>query len=152
MTPSVQFTQHRRARRASGFTLIELMVTVAVIAILAAIALPSYRSYVLRSHRSDGLSALTQDQAIMERCYAQNFVYSASCAGFASSVWPQTTPGGYYSINLVVTTAPAGYTFTATPLNSQVADTTCATIRIDQANQKVGLDSGGNPQPSCWNP
>ena len=139
-------------RKTRGFTLIELMITVAIVAVLAAIALPSYQTYVLRSHRSDGLSTLTQDQVIMERCYAQNFVYSTTCAGFGAGAWPRTTPGGYYSISVAVTAAPAGYTFTATPLGPQVGDTTCATIQIDQANQKIGLDTSGNVQSSCWNP
>jgi type IV pilus assembly protein PilE len=138
-----------RRRGAIGFTLIELVIVIAIVAVLTAIALPSYRNYVLRSHRSDALSTLTQDQAIFERCYAQNYNYSGTCA--ALPTFPQTSPQGYYSIAITGPTATT-YTLTATPQNAQAADTPCATITIDQANQKTGLDSSGTAQSACWNP
>lgn len=136
-------------RTTMGFTLIELMTVVAIVAILAAVAIPTYRSYVLRAHRADALSTLTQDQAIFERCYAQNFSYLATCAALPS--FPQATPGNFYSIALTGQTATA-YLLTATPTNSQFADTTCSTISIDQANQRIGKDGGGIAQSRCWNP
>ena len=136
-------------RRSSGFTLIELMVAVAIVAVLAAVALPTYRSYVLRSHRSDGLSTLTQDQVNFERCYAQNYAYNATCAALTS--FPQISPQGFYSIALTMLTATT-YTLTATPLGSQAADLDCASISIDQANQRIALNGSGTAHSSCWNP
>ena len=59
-----------RAVPRAGFSLIELMVTIAVVGILAAIAIPSYRNYVLRAHRSEGLRALTFNRQTLERCYS----------------------------------------------------------------------------------
>lgn len=145
----VRMTNHSQRTTKEGFTLIELMTVVAIVAILAAIAIPSYRSYVLRAHRADALSALTQDQAIFERCYAQNFSYSATCAAVPN--FPQSTPGNFYSIALSGQTATS-YLLTATPINSQAADSTCSTISIDQANQRIGKDAGGTAQARCWNP
>ena len=56
----------RAARRARGFSLTELMITLAIIAILASIALPSYRNYVIRSHRGDATQALTLIKSLPE--------------------------------------------------------------------------------------
>jgi len=64
--------------RAAGFTLIELMVTVAIVAILAAIALPSYRSYVLRGQLVNATTGLSAVQANMERYFQDNRTYMAA--------------------------------------------------------------------------
>lgn len=141
--------RYRQRCRHGGFTLIELMITVAIVAILSAIALPTYRQYVLRAHRSDALSTLSQSQATFERCYAQNFSYLTAC--IALPAFPQITPQAYYSIALSNQSATT-YALTATPINSQTADTSCATISVDQANQRIGLDSVGTAQSRCWNP
>ena len=129
-----------------GFTLIELMIVVVIVGILSAIAYPAYTSYVLRTRRSDAFAALAQDQTILERCYAQNFAYNnAACpTSFPNS------PQGYYAIALS-NQAASTYTLTATPLGPQVADTACASISVDQANQKNALDSSGNQSTVCWN-
>ena len=137
-----------KSRHMRGFTLIELMIAVAIVGILAAIAYPSYTSYIFKSRRADALSALTQNQIRLERCYAQNFSY-AGCAGLPS--FPQNSTQNFYSIaltNLGATT----YTLTATPINSQVKDTTCASISVNQANVKTATSSSGAAQTICWNP
>lgn len=134
-------------RNIQGFSLLELMIVVAIIGLLSTIAYPSYKSYVLRSNRSDALAALERDQVSLERCYAQNYSYNAACTGLPT--FPHNSPQNYYSIaisNLGVST----YTLTATPIGNQTQDTTCASITLDQANQKNGTDTSGNAQTSCW--
>lgn len=132
-----------------GFTLIELMIAVVVMAILTAIAYPSYRTYILRSHRIDALAALAQDQTVLERCYAQNFNYNAACA--SRPTFPHNSSQNYYSINLSNLTATT-FTLTATPLGTQALDTTCSNFTLDQANQKTASDGSGTNQSTCWNP
>ena len=126
-----------------GFTLIELMIVVAIIGILAAIAYPSYQNYVLRSRRSDAYAALAQAQATMERCYAQAFNYSG-CALLSA-----VSADGYYALT-ISNQAATTYTLTATAQGVQIADTTCPSIGIDQANQKYVNGAVIVPPSACW--
>jgi len=132
-----------------GFTLVEILVAIAIVGILTAIAYPSYLSYVLQSRRSDALATLSQDQMSLERCYAQNFSYSAACSAMPS--FPQTSPQGFYTINLTNLSATT-YTLTATPLGTQTKDTTCASMSVNQANVKTASDSSSAASSKCWNP
>ena len=140
---------HLMKRSNRGVTLIELMIVVAIVGILAAVAYPSFQSYIVRSRRADALTALSQVQVIIERCYAQNFSYSQTCV--ALPAFPLVSPQGFYSVGLSNLTATT-YTLTATVVGSQTKDTQCASFTIDQANQKTAQNAGGNAQDLCWNP
>lgn len=137
-----------KAPHSQGFTLIDIVIALLIMAILVTIAYPYYVGFLLKSRRSDALAALTQDQIILERCYAQNFAYN-TCTSLPT--FPQTSAQGYYSINLTNLGATT-YTLTATPVGSQARDTTCVSISVDQANVKTAVDSGGSAQTICWNP
>lgn len=134
--------------KAKGFTFIELMIALIIIGIFVAIAYPSYVRFIQKSRRADALAILTQDQIILERCYAQNFSYAAACS--AMSTFPQMTPEGFYSINISNQTATT-YTLTATPQGSQADDTKCASMSVNQANVKTAIDSTATAQADCWN-
>ncbi len=140
------FVPTRRNSSAKGFTLIELMITVAIVGIIATVALPSYRAYILKSRRADAMSTLSQAQTTFERCYAANFTYAVPPCTAPSA----TSLNGFYSISAVSTATT--YTVTASTTGSQVADTTCQQMTLDQANQKTAIDSLGATQLSCWNP
>ena len=133
----------RRMKHSTGFTLIELMIVVAIIAILTAIAYPAYNKYVLRSRRSDAYAALNQGQTVMERCYAQYFSYAPTTA--TCPAVPATSPEGYYSVVASKVTATT-YTLTATAVGAQAADTGCATLSLDQAGNKTSTGGSAN----CW--
>ncbi|SFQ74476.1 type IV pilus assembly protein PilE [Variovorax sp. OK605] len=112
-----------RRRNAGGFTLIELMVTVAIVAILAAIALPSYRQYVIRSKRSAAQAQMMdianrqQQYLLANRNYANKSALTAS--GYAL---PAEVASNYsYDVVLSDNALPA-FTLTLTPLGAQASD------------------------------
>lgn len=128
-------------KRSSGFTLIELMITVAIIGILAGIAYPAYTEYVIRAKRSDAKTALLQVQLAQEKWRANHTSYGT----LANIGLAATSPDGHYTIAVSGNTATA-YTATATPL-SPFADAKCGTLGINQAGVKtVGSDTVAN----CW--
>lgn len=87
--------------RNNGFSLIELMVTVAILAILAAIAYPSYRDQILKSRRGDAQTALLEIAQRQERFYAQNATYTVDMTdlGYGAAGWNDT--GDYYEVRIL---------------------------------------------------
>lgn len=107
---------HRTAR---GFTLIELMIVVAVVAILAAIAFPSFREQVRKSRRSEAMAEVGRLQLAMERWRAERPTYANSPA---SATYPAPVSNTYYTIAIAPGASATSYTVTATPAGSQEGD------------------------------
>ena len=126
-----------------GFTLIELMITVAIISILAAFALPAYGRYVERARRVQAITAISDMQMRLERWRADNPTYLVTngAAGFGNF-----TTTDYYTIALSGASA-TGYTLTATGTGPQASDSKCATVSIVYLN---GATTRGSGQDVCW--
>lgn len=139
----------RIARRSTGFTLIELMITVAVVAILAAVALPSYNEYVMRSHRVNARAALLGAAQWMERTATARGSYPLTAAIPGGVL---VVEGGRYTI-AAVSTNGLDYTLTATPGLTQAADR-CGAFRINEVGTRMqrphGVVTTPLPVGECW--
>ena len=140
--------------RQSGFTLIELMITVAVVAILAAIAIPSYADYVNRSRRNDVRLSLAQSAQWMERFRAENNgTYTGATLQPGTTVSPVSgTP--MYDITVVVNDAGATYQLTATRrAGSAMASDACGNYTLSSDGQRTAAAgvTAGAVFERCWN-
>ncbi len=131
-------------RKQGGFTLIELMVVVAIIGILSAIAIPSYQDYVLRGNRTEGMALLNDAAARQERYQAQNNTYADTPAKLGLQ---ESSNNNLYTLSISNTSSTA-YTLTATPKGSQTRDTKCGTLGLNQAGTKT--KTGTAALSDCW--
>ena len=147
-----------RLAKQIGFTLIELMIVVAIVAILASIAIPSYRSYIIKSNRSAAESfilsvANKQEQFLFDaRMYAGVAANPGDATGLATlniTVIPADVSRHYDILIGLVGISPPAYKVTAQPKDSQAtADSVCGSVSINQAGVKAITGSGSVAQ--CW--
>lgn len=130
----------RTAASLRGFTLIELMVAVAIIGILASIALPAYQQYVLRASRADAQAILMETAQFMERYFTTNNTYEG--AGVLSDQSPKTGTAKY-NIDFSVDPTATAYEVEAVPTGGQTADD-CGTLTVDQTG------ATGADEADCW--
>ncbi len=144
-----------------GFTLIELMIVIAIIGILAAIALPAYQDYVKRAKRADAKTAILAVQLADEK-------FRANCKQYATALdstligdkcdtvndiykldFESTSPDGYYTLSISGDSTTYSITATPVPNKSQANDSKCLAFTIDQNNTQTV--SGSDSATNCWN-
>ena len=129
----------------SGFTLIELMITVAILAIVAAVAIPSYTSYVDRGKRAEARAALLDIAARQERYYSNNRQYADQLSKLKMS--GTKSENDYYTLSVTLPSGSNNQDFDATATPSGWTDDKCGILGIDETGAKT--QSLGDPA-LCW--
>lgn len=139
--------------KVQGFTIIEVLVVVAILGILAAIAIPGYTKYVTNARRADGKSALVAAAQAMERYYTNNYDYgSMNGTDYSGADIPDKSDQELY--NITVTEANAtdfSIEAVADPNGKQAGDTLCKTLTINHLGEK-GAKNAQNTDTTddCW--
>lgn len=149
------------AKHTLGFTLVELMITVAILGILASIAYPGYRDYVIRANRADARAALVENAQFLER----NFTVANSYRDTTTLDTDPDNEGGFvstagqlprkkspesgaakYDITVAFSNNGRGFTLSAAPTGSMAGDA-CGTLTLTH----TGLRGAGGDVAKCWN-
>lgn len=140
-------------RKTRGFTLIELMIVIAVMAVLVAIAYPSYEAFVTRTRRAEAKRELLALATAQERYFTNCNAYAATlagsqanCTGLGSGAATRTTENGHYEISLAG--GGASYTLTATARGAQAQDALCGNFTLTDTGAKSV--SGTGTVEDCW--
>lgn len=141
-----------RTRSARGFTLIEVMITVAIVAILAAIALPSYSDYLLRGRLVDATTALSAQRAKLEQYYQDNRTYLSVSSSSIVSPCATDVVSGTFTVSCSSSVTATSYVLTAT--GSGTTAGFVYTIDTNGNQATTGLPSKWGSVPSggytCW--
>ena len=147
----------RISKKFRGFTLIELMVVVAIVGIITAIALPSYQNSVAKSRRAEARAQLLETVQFMQLFYSQNDRFDQNRAGVAVaiptglSLVPKGSAAGSqtYTIQISGTPSIAAYTIEAVPLTGgPMASDACGTLRLNSVGTRTV--TGTQTVADCW--
>jgi type IV pilus assembly protein PilE len=141
------FIQRYRDR---GFTLIELVIAIAIIGVLVVVAYPSYIKYVARSNRAAAEAYMLEVSAMQQRYLVDARGYAADMATLGAS--PPSTVSANYTITTTKTDSPPTFLVTATLVpgsNQEKYEATCGALTIDQTGAKTAA-GGTTLLAQCW--
>jgi type IV pilus assembly protein PilE len=123
-----------------GFTLVELMIVIAIIAILAAIAYPSYTGHMKKTRRGQAAGCLQENAQYLERWYTSNLTY----VGASAPTCPQIAQ--FYDVSVAGVAARA-FTLSAAPKGAQAGEK-CGTLTLNEKGQRG--QAVGMTESKCW--
>ena len=138
-------------KKDNGFTLIELMIVVAIVGVLSAIAFPSYDSYMKKGRRADAKVGLSKISDRQERFYLQNNTYTNSFAASGLNT-SDVSEEGYYKFTITSADLVNGFTATATAIagQAQAKDVDCATLSLSSVGVETATAAAGGNPDKCW--
>lgn len=137
-----------KSRQTGGFTLIELMIAVAILAIVMGIAIPSYNQWVIESGRADGKAELLRVAQVLERCYTRYSTYLPGAGDTPDECddgYDAESPKGKYQVEVTAATAST-FQLTATAIGGQANDDECPELTLDHLGRRGPEDT----QDVCW--
>ena len=143
---------HRQTYQQKGFTLIELIVAVAIVGILASVAYPSYQEYVYKARRSDAYDCLVDASQRQEEFFYNNNTYTTNLGGLGLSAGVVSCgDGGSYTLTAAAGATGIGnsYLLTATRAGAQIGDSHCGDLTLSNIGVKGNLN-GSEPASQCW--
>jgi type IV pilus assembly protein PilE len=140
-----------------GFTLLELMMALAIFSIISVIGFGTYQQYLYKSRRTDGQTSLISLQLAQEQYRANCLQYATTLASNSSCNTDDhytlsasaISPNHYYQLSIQSATS-TNYILTATATGIQLGDSNCQTFSIDQAGNKSAQSSNGQIANDCW--
>jgi type IV pilus assembly protein PilE len=147
----------RTAHYPRGFTLAEVLTALVVVVVLAAIAIPSWRTHLLRARRGDASAALLAVQAAQDRFFARHARYASgpqlTTAAPGGLGLKDASEKGFYRLEVRTSIDGLGYSATARviPGGGQAGDSRCVEFRIDEHAVRVAVDAeGADRSQDCW--
>lgn len=141
-------------KHSQGFTLIELMIVVAIVGIITAVAVFSYSSSIEKARRSCATGALLDIAALQERNFFQNNQYSTDLSALYGAT---SCPDGYYDLSVAYTASGTAcatekncFTITATAVGAQLNDEFCQTLTLTHTGLKGATGASGDTTSTCW--
>ncbi len=113
-------------KKTSGFSLVELLIVIAIIAILTTVAVPMYSKYITENNRSEAVTALLAAASAQDK----NELENGSFVDDITTIYPANTENGLYVLSGGTIASGSGYEIIATAQGSQASDTDCATITL----------------------
>ncbi len=134
--------------RSKGFTLIELMIVVAIVAILASIAMPAYNDYLTRGKISEAIGGLSETKLKMEQYFQDNRTYTGACTGGTVAPLPSGDRAKYFDFSCTLATT----TFTVSATGKAGSPVAAFTYTVNQANTRAttSVPAGWTANGTCW--
>ena len=139
-----------------GFSVVDLVIVIAILGIIASVAFPSYQSFSLRTHRTAATVALTDGANRMQKYFLGNKTYTVDLLALGFNADPFITENGRYSMKVDTSglggACPTAICFklVATAIGNQVTDTNCAVFELNSVGDKTALAGGGSQNNNCW--